>query len=296
MLSKTPNSPHLTPFRHWRTTFDWNAVDIYGVTSRTASSITFGADEELKGWAAATRLGLDPRVPYVCFMARDHAFADISHGPGFRDSRIQDSLPAMQALVERGVTCVRVGKVVSEELKSNNPRIVDYPYSAIRSDFMDLFLIAHARFMVSTATGIDQVAAIFRVPLVLVNVADWGNTDLHTAEQLPLFIPKKLFSINLQRNLSCAEITSLGAQEWQYEKLFQESGIEIVNNSPDEIKDTVLEMLDRVNGSWSPSRADAMHQDRFERLKPQKAASRRQIHAAIGTGFLRRNPGFLDGT
>jgi len=227
-------------------------------------------------------------------MARDHAYADSMHGPGFRDSRIQDSLPAMEALVERGITCIRMGAVVLDELSSDNPRIVDYPFTEIRSDFMDLFLISKAQFMVSTGTGIDQVAPMFRVPLVLVNVVDWGNIDQYTVEQVPLFIPKKLFSINLKRNLSCAETTALGAQEWQYDAQFLEAKIQIVNNSPAEIKDTVIEMLDLVNGSRLVSRADNRRQERFERLKPQKLGSYRHLDSAIGAAFLRQNIDFLE--
>ena len=73
------------------------------------------------------------------------------------------------ALAERGYWVFRMGKVVSSRLSLGHPRVVDYATSAQRSDFLDIWLMAHCYFAISTGLGLDSIADIFRKPMVFVN-------------------------------------------------------------------------------------------------------------------------------
>ena len=48
-------------------------------------------------------------------------------------------------------------------------RIIDYANSALKSDFLDVWLMSKCEFCISTSTGFDRVATAFRKPLALVN-------------------------------------------------------------------------------------------------------------------------------
>ena len=55
---------------------------------------------------------------------------------------------------------------MQKEFKSNNPKIIDYVNSDLKSDFMDVFLGAKCSFCLSTSFGFDEVPNLFRKPII----------------------------------------------------------------------------------------------------------------------------------
>ena len=58
----------------------------------------------------------------------------------FRDSNIQNYIPAMENLSELGLYAVRMGAVVKGRLNTANPAIFDYANCGKRTDFLDIYL------------------------------------------------------------------------------------------------------------------------------------------------------------
>ena len=99
----------------------------------------------------------------------------------FRDTKIGSYEEAVVALAERGFWIFRMGKVVDSQLSVDHPRVMDYAMSTHRSDFLDIWLMAHCHFAISTGLGLDSIADIFRRPMVFVNylpildLEAWGH-------------------------------------------------------------------------------------------------------------------------
>ena len=284
---------HQIPWRHNQ------ELDVHGYLSRMAPHLTFTPEEERVGREWLESLGISEDSAFVCFHARDSAYLDAVLPPltitgdwryhDFRDSDIRDYVPAVQSLVERGYYALRMGAIVKEPLDANHPRIIDYATHG-RTDFLDIYLGANCRFFICSTNGIYSIPMSFRRPVAYVNwvplgiAPTWGPKDL--------FIPKKLWSRAERRLLSFKEILDSRIGLFQNGSLYEEHGIDVVENSPEEITALATEMDERLNGSWLGTEEDEELQQRFWSLFTPN-----QFHQVflshIGTEFLRQNKELL---
>ena len=275
--------------------------DFKGFLARTEPHFSFTNEENSRGAQFFESLGMQSKDRFVCMLVRDSAYKEKYHKMGnrdwsyhnYRDSDIDTYEEATLALAEKGYWVFRMGKAVHKPLKADHPRILDYANTAYRSDFLDIWLFANCYFGISTGTGIDSVADIFRKPVVYVNY------DLLTRMVLwskTITVPKKLYWINDQRFLT---LTEQFEHSYGQGHRYAENGIEVVDLKPKEISDAVLEMEARLNGSWKENAEDKMYQNNFwQVLKSCREYDEFYgwIHpeARIGSMFLKENSEWLN--
>ena len=73
---------------------------------------------------------------------------------------------AAENLTKRGYYVLRMGRETKLKFKSLNNKIIDYANSDWKSDLMDIFLGMKCSFCLTTATGMDVFAWMFRKPIV----------------------------------------------------------------------------------------------------------------------------------
>ena len=81
---------------------------------------------------------------------------------------------------------------------------------------------------------------------------------------------------------------------------YNSKGVQIINNTPEEIRDVVIEMVERLNGTWKAYEEDEELQKRFWEIFPKNALdafSGKPLHGAIrakfGASFLRNNQSWI---
>ncbi len=77
---------------------------------------------------------------------------------------------------------------------------------------------------------------------------------------------KLLWSLKEQRCLSFKEILSSPIGNFRQDYLFAEQGIRVDDNSPEDIKEVAIEMLDRLEGKLKYSEEDECLQEHFKTL------------------------------
>lgn len=270
----------------------WQFCDIHNVLDGTHPHIRLTKEEESLCIAALKTMSIEENDPIICFMARDGAFHSKNHLRWHhRDSSVHTIAQAMNDLTALGNKAVRMGAKVADSLRSTNPAIVDYATGGIRTELLDIFLVSRCRFIVSTGSGLESLAPAFRRPVVQVNVAEFGNADLWGSNTI--FIPKRFRLIAEKKFLKFSEIFELGAHlfttTWQYEA----AGIEWVDNDVEEIRAVVLEMEQRLSGTWVSEPEDELLQRRFRDLWPVRPAGLKVLRCRIGAEFLRSNRALL---
>jgi len=241
-------------------------------------------------------MGVPKDAKYVCFHARDSAYLSSVmpkenwHYHDFRDSRIENYLPAVEGLAERGYYCFRMGAVVKNKIQTHHPMIIDYA-SRWRTEFLDMYLSATCHFFIASGSGIDSVTGVFRRPIVFVNGIPLEYAPSWDSQFL--YIPKKLWLLRERRFLSFREILETGIGRFLESEKYQKHGIEVLENTPDEIADVCLEMDERLRGTWSSTEEDEALQKRFWGLFPQSHLHGRFL-SRVGASFLRQNRGLLD--
>jgi putative glycosyltransferase (TIGR04372 family) len=232
----------------------WQVTDIYDVLPKVEPMVNFSADETQNSEGILSSIGILSKTSYICFNARNPGYLSESEfGP--RDSSIHTQVPAMQAMIGMGYKAIRVGSVVSEDLDEMYG-MIDYSNSGKRSELVDLFLISRCRFMVSTASGIDCLATIFRRPTVYVNLCDFGNCQAFNGRYNPIFIPKKFLRGSNQKIMTFSEIYENEIDLFANAERFKDAGFHWLDNEGDEVKDVVLEMENRLSGTWIETEED----------------------------------------
>ena len=280
--------------------------DVHDLLSRAAPHLGFTHDEEVRGKAGLEAMRIPDGAAVVCLIARDNSYLKTlaPHGRFFeyhdyRDSDIQNYVMAAEALADRGCYVLRMGAVVETPFASNHPRVIDYATSAMRSEFMDIYLGAHCLFCLSSGTGYDSVPTIFRKPIAYVNLMPIGYLPTYVSDSIGL--SKRFWLTSEQRWLSLGDIFSHGVGFCLSSTEYPAQGVELVENTPAEIRDVAIEMLDRLEAVWQPSPNDDALQHRFWETYPTKATDsvqHRPLHGTIrmryGAQFLRDHPEFLN--
>ena len=214
-----------------------------------------------------------------------------------RKASIDNFILAAEELASRGYFVFRMGKIVSSPLKSNNHKIIDYASSNSRNDFMDIYLGAKCTFCISASSGFDGVATTFRRPLVQIVVP---LLDAKTEHKKVLILTKHHFSKKKKRNLTLSEIALSEIANCAATKQFEALGVELIENSPEEIKDIAVEAIERTEGKWENTEIDHKLQDKFWKIfySSNYLNTGRFAHeilkARFGKKFLKANPNWLN--
>ncbi|MFC1665000.1 TIGR04372 family glycosyltransferase [Pseudomonadota bacterium] len=270
--------------------------DIHNRMYNTQPHLTFSHREKMLGKGYIDKTTLGNKAPYICFVARDSAYLDRIQPRrdwsyhSYRDSDIDNYVPAMEALVERGNNVFRMGYEVKKALCSDNLKIIDYATNGDRTDFLDIYLAANCRFFVSNGTGIDDIAQIFRRPIVNVNCLPIEHVRSWNPNHISIF--KKLWLRDEKRFMSFRETFETGAGRFERSEEYEQIGVDIVDNTSEEIAAVVGEMDARLNGSWRPTEEDRELQKTFWNMLP-KGDLHGEINSLIGADFLRNNKELL---
>jgi len=259
------------------------------------TQLQFTQEQEQHGKEQLEQIGIPPKAEWICFHARDSAYVK-SHRTGgnwsyqnYRDSNIQNYMAAVEVLTQRGYFAFRMGAVVDKPLQNDNDRVIDYALQ-YRSELMDLYLAKKCRFYILSATGIQVFPLIYRKPMMIVNVPNFR--EIISCSGRELFIPKKYWVRSEKRFLTFGEVCRMKG-EMMNSHSFEKHGIDVVENTSDEILDAVIEMGDRLKGVWKSSKEEEDLQGQFwDLLKANGTYCPPQLR--IGEAFLRENAELLE--
>ena len=237
------------------------------------------------GWSVLKTLGVPEGAWFVCVHCRESGFRPNETFHAFRDADIMTYVPAMEAVTARGGWCIRMGDKTMKPLPKL-PNVIDYALDPAKSEPMDVFLCAACTCFLGSNSGLCNIADIFGVPVAMANqvplahVLPYGYVDLA--------IPKLYWSAADQRFLTFKEIFDSPSCGYDESRHFARAEITLVDNSPEEIRELLLELLETANATVAYTKEDNERQRRFKSLmRPEHmtygAGSR------VGRHFLRQH-------
>ncbi|HAT51330.1 MAG: TIGR04372 family glycosyltransferase [Nitrospirae bacterium] len=246
--------------------------DTFDILSQSPPSVSFSSQEEEYGASLLEKMGVPAGASFVCFFNRDPHYLDQTlgdaHGPGgwnyhnYRDSNIDNYIPAMEEMVRRGYYVLRMGAVAKEPLKAVHERIVDYAFYH-RSDFMDLFLFAKCCFVVGTNSGPYSLATTLCKPVAMVNTAPLLSETNTRGFRNVIICPKRYFSTTLDRFMTLREILDCGADSFARTEDYERHQIRLIENEPELIIKTAIEVEERFRGGWVSLPKYEQQQEKF---------------------------------
>jgi putative glycosyltransferase (TIGR04372 family) len=264
-----------------------------GLFQRAKAQLTFTEAENQMAISFLKSIGVK-NEKIVCLIARDSAYLKNADYHNYRDVYISTFKEAALALAKKGYWVFRMGKIVHEPFKSDHPHILDYANSKFRSDFLDIWLMANCYFCISSGTGLDEVARIFRRPAVYVNYLT--TSGLVTYDHV-ITTPKHLVWQETNRRLTLFEHLT---HAYSRTKQYKNAKILVKGLTVKEILQAVLEMEARLSGSWEESEEDRQLQGKFWEIFRSSHQDFNKFHdiihpeARVGAHFLRNNPEWLN--
>ena len=195
---------------------------------------------------------------------------------------------AIEEITRRGGWVIRMGDPTMTKLPEM-ANVFDYCHSSDRSEWMDIFLCASARFYVGTSSGPAYVPTDFGVPCVHTN---WWPPGQRPWDSRIIFIPKLYRKIANGTNLTLSQSLR---EPFGYcnsiAYLSKTQGVEVIDNTREEIHDAVVEMLNRLENSTNYDSSGLQL-----RQKAEYVYQSNNVHGAafLAQSFLRKHPSFLE--
>jgi putative glycosyltransferase (TIGR04372 family) len=236
------------------------------------------------GEARLHELGIPAGAWFICVHCREGGYDSHFRMHALRNVRIEDYIPALEAIVARGGWCVRLGDPSMKPLPPLRG-VIDYVHSPLRCDWMDVFLCARAKFLLGSASGPTAVASVFGVPgalpnLVLPSLAQpFGVSDL--------LIPKLLWSPSLGRHLTFPEIAASPFANARFTHCYEFTDVQPQDSTPEDVRDLALELLDEIDGRLDETPDDRRLQAAYQALIQPGNYSHGAV-SRIGRRFLRK--------
>jgi putative glycosyltransferase (TIGR04372 family) len=223
--------------------------------------VTLSADAERRARDLAALCGVDPDSPLVTLHVRESGWKagrEVQDTkPGARDdstrnARIEQYFDAIDALVARGYTVVRVGDPSMRPV--SRAGLVDLATHPKRDNLLELYCMMRSAFFLSGEAGPVGVSYLTNTPLLTVNATD--PISSYPIRREGRFITKRVIDPHAGRYLTLEEI----AGEAHLAELRNVTRFRYEENTPEEIRLAAMEMVDVVTVGETPSAAQLAFQ------------------------------------
>jgi len=266
-------------------TYFWQA---YAEISREWEQAGGGALLELskheiqRGQQTLIAMGIPRGAWYVCLHVRSEGFKPMHEGLQHTlNADIKTYDLAIDAIVKRGGWVVRMGDPSMPKLPATKG-VVDYAHSRHKTDWMDIFLCGTCRFYVGTSSGLAYVPNLFAVPGVFTNWFPTGTRPLNSSD---IFIPKLHWYDEQNDFVPFAESLAPPLGHIHANPTLRTLRVSLKDNTREDLRDVVVEMLDRLEDKAAYTAEDKHLQARFDAVA---ANSRSFGNARVGRDFIRK--------
>lgn len=245
----------------------------------------------IKGKKILKEMGVRDNSWFVTSHVRDKNYKSKEE---YRDSDIKTFYKAYSEIINRGGYVIRMGDKNTKDIEFNNNKFIDYAKSEFKSDFMDIFLCARAKFMLGTSSGLSAVSYVFGTPIVMVNYVPISTIYLRKGD---IFIPPTFIDLKKKKKLPFKKIMSipysLGGSKNIYKNILN---VELKKNNDKDIYLVVQEMISNLILKKKYSKEDEKLQKKFKKITLSENTlleTNIPIQCRIGKDFLKKNYNLL---
>lgn len=231
------------------------------------------------GLKQLSMLGIPLDAWFVCLHVREEGFSLIDDEiQKYRNASIENTFLAINEIVRRGGWVIRMGDK-SSSIMPDMCQAVDYAHHFICSSRLDIFLLAKARFILGNTSGIALVGSVFGTPCALANMSPITAMGFTFKD---ISIPKLLMSKRKNKLISIIEARNLGLASAQFTQQYKSAGVELLENSPQDILELTIEMFDSLDKCFSSKKSKS------ENLELKIGDYAFLSASKIGQSFLKR--------
>jgi putative glycosyltransferase (TIGR04372 family) len=246
------------------------------------------ADREAQVAGAAALLGIDPAAPIVTVHVRESGYRSASalrqrSWDDVRNAQIGTYLPALRALVKRGYTVVRLGDPTMTPVQMRG--VVDLATSPARSQWLEVWCTMRSEFLIGCDSGPSWLAVLVGVPVLTVNAVHFRDLSRPTDRIICKLARDRAAGATLTvSDMLTEDFLRVG---------FKTDRFECVDNTPDDIRRAVVDMIDVVRGRERRSSWQSRFNRRLREVEREGLAGRSALE---GVAIMGRARGTLSRT
>jgi putative glycosyltransferase (TIGR04372 family) len=234
-------------------TSDWGSHDPYGNFYKylDKKDFIFTEKENDIGIKFLKNNGIENKQKIITILVRDEEFLvnDPLTGRGdvesrkfwnyhsYRNGKIHDYEKAIEWLLRKEYVIIRMGKIAKNELKLKHKNLIDYAFSPDRSDFLDIWLFSKCKFCITTGSGIDAIADIYKNPILYINILPISNLTFYNNSK---WVPKKLHWIENGKELTMKQYIEA---DYHRSQDFIANGIQFTDLNENEIYEEIKQFI-----------------------------------------------------
>ena len=219
------------------------------------------ASEEAAAQARAHGIAPDARL--VCMHARESGYKQgreiqddkpvLGRDDRTRNARIESYFEAVDYLVGRGYTVVRLGDPTMTPV--SRPGVVDLATSPMRSNLLEVHCLLRSAFIIAGESAYVNVIYLTNTPILLINATE--PISAYPIRAPGLFLSKGVIDKRDGRHLTVLDLLSV-----EYQRQLRDPRRYVyVDNSPEQIREATDEMLAWVEGRWTESEAQRRYHE-----------------------------------
>ena len=237
----------------------------------------------------ARACGIAPDARLVCIHAREGGYKrgdeiqdtkpEAGRNDHTRNARIESYLHAVDYLVQRGYTVIRLGDPSMTPLR--HPGVVDLATSPARTNLLEVYCLLRSDCMVAGESAYVNLIYLTNTPILLVNVTE--PISAYPIRAPGLFLHKTVVDKPTGRRLTSFDLLGLD----YHRRLRDTRRYLYVDNSPEEILDATREMIEWLSGTWTECQTQRSYHEAV------MAAAARLRHRSIYVRKWGLHEGFL---
>lgn len=234
-----------------------------------------------KGYQILHKLGM-PKGAWFCGL---HVREGGDALRSIRNADISTYDAAIEEISRLGGWVIRMGDKSMHKLQSSNPCLIDYVHSEHQSDWMDIFIWSEGKFFLGTGSGPSAVPLCFGKPVAYSN---WGPLGHRQWGKDDIYLPKLYIHESSGIPLTMEERMSDKYAYHESHIALKDSGIAVIDNSPEEIRDLILEMLAKIGLNQTLSAEQKRQKKRFAEC----SIAHKIYPSDLANAFIDRYPNF----
>ena len=217
------------------------------------SYIQFNNKEKRFAKDIVKEFGLSPKDKFVCLTVRDSLYLKKTFPKNnferwnYRDYDINLFKLACEEITKKGYYVFRMGKIVQNKIDIKNNMVIDYPFSPLKSDFLDIYLLSNCEFCLTTDLGLDSIPFISRKPIA--SITDPISLMKFSSRKY-LNIFSYYFHEKKKRFLNLREIFEYKLAFFDSYTDFEGTNIKLIKPNKEDIKNLALDMIEYVNNDF----------------------------------------------
>lgn len=216
----------------------------------------FTIDEPADGHQISNNYFQGKVRPLITLFARDADFRSERAGTAFiesskyRDVTANNYVPLAQSLAHR-FSIIKMGRATKYQPGLDNQYWFNYSISQDQSDFNDFFLTGNSDICITTDSGSLWIPVLFRKKIIQTNLSLFG---LIKGPPFTIVTLKDYKLIASGQLLTLTELVKLGIHRISDQKNLELLGVEVIENSQEDLKCLAKEIEEIYDEVWIPSK------------------------------------------